>query len=262
RDWTDPDRARRRGAHAGHRGRVPEEATSGEAGDRLPLPGDRHLRDLLPAVRQEARRRAEVRHQDAEEERDAQEARGEAADPGRGREVGWSTGVLACFATLLFWGWLRSEPYWRGALLAIALTCASVGAAVLLGFPLALGHASRFGAVRFVVFLYSWFFRATPTLLLLIIVWDVIPQQFSVFTHNWFSPFLAAFIALSLNEAAYMAQIIRAGLLAVDPGQELAGRALGMRRWQILRRVVVPQAVRIVIPPTGNEFISLLKLTA
>jgi ABC-type amino acid transport system permease subunit len=83
-----------------------------------------------------------------------------------------------------------------------------------------------------------------------------------VFTHNWFTPFLAAFIALSLNEAAYMAEIIRAGLLAVDPGQELAGRALGMRRRQILRRVVVPQAVRIVIPPTGNEFITLLKLTS
>jgi polar amino acid transport system permease protein len=170
--------------------------------------------------------------------------------------------VLASFDTHLFWEVLRSEPYWRGALLAIALTCASLGAAVLLGFPLALGRASRLPVVRFVVFLYSWFFRATPTLLLLIIVWDVIPQQFSVFTQNWFTPFLAAFIALSLNEAAYMAEIIRAGLLAVDPGQELAGRALGMRRWQILRRVVVPQAVRIVIPPTGNEFITLLKLTS
>ena len=170
--------------------------------------------------------------------------------------------MLASFDTHLFWEVLRSEPYWRGALLAIALTGASLGAAVLLGFPLALGRSSRFRGVRFLVFLYSWFFRATPTLLLLIIVWDVIPQQFSIFTHNWFTPFLAAFIALSLNEAAYMGEIIRAGLLSVDPGQELAGRALGMRRWQILRRVVVPQAVRIVIPPTGNEFITLLKLTS
>jgi ABC-type amino acid transport system permease subunit len=93
-------------------------------------------------------------------------------------------------------------------------------------------------------------------------VWDVFPQLWPVFTGNWYTPFLAAFIALSLNEAAYMAEIIRAGLLAVDPGQELAGRALGMKRWQILRRVVVPQAVRIVIPPTGNEFITLLKLTS
>jgi polar amino acid transport system permease protein len=164
--------------------------------------------------------------------------------------------VLASFDTHLFWEALTSEPYWRGALLAIGLTCASLGAAILIGFPLALGRASRLRAVRFLVFLYSWFFRATPTLLQLLIVWDVFPQLWPVFTHSWYTPFLAAFIALALNEAAYMAEIIRAGLLAVDPGQELAARALGMKRWQTLRRVVVPQAVRIVIPPTGNEFIA------
>jgi polar amino acid transport system permease protein len=170
--------------------------------------------------------------------------------------------VLASFDTHLFWEVLRSEPYWRGALLAIGLTSAALGAAVLIAFPLALARASRSFVLRFLGFLYSWFFRATPTLLLLLIVWDVFPQIWSAFTHNWYSPFLAAFIALSLNEAAYMAEIIRAGLLSVDPGQELAGRALGMKRWQILRRVVVPQAVRIIIPPTGNEFITLLKLTS
>jgi ABC-type amino acid transport system permease subunit len=73
---------------------------------------------------------------------------------------------------------------------------------------------------------------------------------------------MAATIALSLNEAAYMAEIIRAGLLSVDPGQELAGRALGMSRRRIMRRIIVPQAVRITIPPMGNEFITLLKLTS
>lgn len=170
--------------------------------------------------------------------------------------------MLASFDTHLFWEVLTSSPYWKGALLAIGLTCASLGAACLIGFPLALGRGSRSRAVRALVFLYSWFFRATPTLLLLLIVWDVSPQVWSAFTGSWFTPFLAAFIALSLNEAAYMAEIIRAGLLAVDPGQGLAGRALGMKRWQILRRVVVPQAIRIVIPPAGNEFITLLKLTS
>jgi polar amino acid transport system permease protein len=170
--------------------------------------------------------------------------------------------VLASFDTHLFWEALTSEPYWRGALLAIALTCASLGVAIVLGFPLALGRSSRFRSVRVLVFLYSWFFRATPTLLLLLIVWDVLPQLWPIFTHAWYTAFLAAFIALALNEAAYMAEIIRAGLLAVDPGQELASRALGMKRWQTLRRVVIPQAVRIVIPPTGNEFITLLKLTS
>jgi polar amino acid transport system permease protein len=65
-----------------------------------------------------------------------------------------------------------------------------------------------------------------------------------------------------LNEAAYLSEIIRAGLMSVDPGQELAGRALGMSRRSIMRRVVVPQAIRIAIPPIGNEFITLLKLTS
>ena len=96
----------------------------------------------------------------------------------------------------------------------------------------------------------------------MLFVWNGLPQLWSTFTSDWYKPFLAAFIALTLNEAAYMSEIIRAGLLSVDPGQELAGRALGMTRRQILRRVVVPQAVRLVIPPTGNEFITLLKLTS
>ena len=169
--------------------------------------------------------------------------------------------MLASFDTHLFWEVLRSGPYWRGALLAIGLTCSSLGAAFLIGFPLALGRTGR-RMVRLPVFVYSWFFRATPTLLLLLIVWDVLPQLWTTFRGSWFTPFFAAFVALSLNEAAYMAEIIRAGLLSVDPGQELAGRALGMKRWQILRRVIVPQAVRIIIPPTGNEFITLLKLTS
>jgi His/Glu/Gln/Arg/opine family amino acid ABC transporter permease subunit len=170
--------------------------------------------------------------------------------------------VLASFDPHLFWEALRSGPYWKGALLAIALTCATMGAAIVLGFFLALGRSSRRRAVRGFVFFYNWLFRATPTLLQLLFIWDALPQLWPVFAGRWFTPFLAAWIALSLNEAAYMAEIIRAGLLSVEPGQELAGRALGMSRRAILRRVVVPQAVRIVIPPTGNEFITILKLTS
>ena len=93
-------------------------------------------------------------------------------------------------------------------------------------------------------------------------MWDALPGIWGVFREGWFSPFFAAAVALSLNEAAYMAEIVRSGLLSVDPGQELAGRALGMSRRRILQRVIVPQAVRIVIPPMGNEFITLLKLTS
>ena len=161
--------------------------------------------------------------------------------------------MLASFDTHLFWTALSSGPYWRGALLALGLASAALAAAVAIGFFLALGRESRLRAVRVFVFLYNWIFRATPTLLQLLFIWNALPLLWPVF---------AAFVALSLNEAAYMCEIIRAGLLSVDPGQELAGRALGLTRRQILRRVIVPQAIRIVIPPTGNEFITLLKLTS
>ncbi len=170
--------------------------------------------------------------------------------------------MFASFDTHLFWEALSSSPYWKGALLAIELTIVSLATATAIGFFLALGRSSRLRTVRSFVFFYNWIFRATPTLLQLLFVWDALPVWFPVFRENWFTPFLAAFVALSLNEAAYMSEIIRAGLLSVEPGQELAGRALGMSRRRILRRVIVPQAVRIVIPPTGNEFITLLKLTS
>jgi polar amino acid transport system permease protein len=170
--------------------------------------------------------------------------------------------VLASFDSHIFWEALTSEPYWRGALLALELTLVSLAAACVIGFFLALGRSSRFRWVRGLVFFYNWIFRATPTLLQLLFIWNALPQLWPVFAESWFKPFLAAFIALSLNEAAYMSEIIRAGLLSVDPGQELAGRALGMTRPRIMRRVILPQAVRIIIPPTGNEFITLLKLTS
>jgi polar amino acid transport system permease protein len=170
--------------------------------------------------------------------------------------------MLASFSAHLFWQALSSGPFWRGALLAIELTLVAFAAAIVIGFFLALGRSSRRRSVRGGVFVYTWIFRATPTLLQLLFVWDALPQVWGVFREGWFTPFMAASVALALNEAAYMAEIVRSGLLSVDPGQELAGRALGMSRRRILQRVIVPQAVRIVIPPMGNEFITLLKLTS
>jgi polar amino acid transport system permease protein len=170
--------------------------------------------------------------------------------------------VLASFDTHLFWSALSSGPYWRGALTALELTAASLAAALVIGFFAALGALSPRRRTRSIAWVYNWLFRATPTLLQLFFIWYALPQIWTGFAQSWFTPFMAAFIALSLNEGAYVSEIIRAGLLSVDPGQELAGRALGMSRRRILRRVVVPQAVRIVIPPTGNEFITLLKLTS
>ena len=170
--------------------------------------------------------------------------------------------MLASFDTDLFWTALSSGPYWRGALTALELTIVAMASSIVIGFFVALAALSPRRRFRTFAWLYNWIFRATPTLLQLYFVWYALPQISDVFAGSWFTPFMAAWLALSLNEAAYMSEIIRAGLLSVDPGQELAGRALGMNRRQILRKVIVPQAVRIVIPPTGNEFITLLKLTS
>jgi polar amino acid transport system permease protein len=170
--------------------------------------------------------------------------------------------VLASFDGHLFWTALTSGPYCRGALTAFELTVVALATAIVIGFFVALGALSDRRRFRTVAWIYNWVFRATPTLLQLYFIWYALPQIWGVFAGHWFTPFAAAWLALSLNEGAYMSEIIRAGLLSVDPGQELAGRALGMSRRQVLRKVIVPQAVRIVIPPTGNEFITLLKLTS
>jgi polar amino acid transport system permease protein len=162
----------------------------------------------------------------------------------------------------LFWQALSSGPYWRGALTALELTAVAITTALVIGFFVALGSLSPRRWVRSISWVYNWLFRATPTLLQLLFVWDVLPSLWHGFAGTWFTAFMAAWIALSLNEAAYLSEIIRAGLMSVDPGQELAGRALGMSRRSIMRRVVVPQAIRIAIPPIGNEFITLLKLTS
>ena len=170
--------------------------------------------------------------------------------------------MLASFNTHLFWQALSSGPYWRGALTALELTIVSLATAIVIGFFVALGALSPRRSVRLGSWVYNWLFRATPTLLQLYFVWYALPTWWSGFAQSWFTAFMAAWITLSLNEAAYLSEIIRAGLMSVDPGQELAGRALGMSRRRILRRIVVPQAIRIAIPPIGNEFITLLKLTS
>jgi polar amino acid transport system permease protein len=117
--------------------------------------------------------------------------------------------------------------------------------------------------------LYVWIFRGTPVLVQ-IIFWSFIaalyPKIGLGFVHGdankLITPFAAAILALGLNEGAYMSEIVRAGLLSVDQGQTQAAHALGMTPLQTMRRIVLPQAMRVIIPPTGNESISMLKLTS
>ncbi len=134
--------------------------------------------------------------------------------------------------------------------------------AACIGLIVALLRGSSLAPVRWAAAAYVWLFRAIPTLLQLLFVWNALPQLIPSLRDPWFTPFLAAFLALSLNESAYMAEIIRSGLASVDRGQMLAGKTLGLRSDQIFRLITLPQMIRVIIPPTGNEFITLLKLTS
>lgn len=149
-----------------------------------------------------------------------------------------------------------------GAAITVAVATVSIVGATLIGLGLALARDARHRPARWSSWVWVWVFRAIPTLLWLLLIWNALPQLVPAFQSSWFTPFMAAAIALSLNESAYMAEILRGGLLSVDSGQRDAGRALGMRSHRILRRIVLPQAFRVALPAAGNEYIALLKLTS
>ena len=166
------------------------------------------------------------------------------------------------FDWALFWDALFSAPFLRGAAITLALALLAHLTAIAVSIPLAVVLESGRGLLARLVTAYVGFFRAVPTLLQLLFVWNALPQIFPMFRDPWFTPFLAAWIALAINESAYQVEINRAALKSVDPGQRAAGQALGITRVNIYRHIVMPQAVRIALPPTMNEFITLLKLTS
>nr|WP_174719852.1 amino acid ABC transporter permease [Terrimesophilobacter mesophilus] len=157
----------------------------------------------------------------------------------------------------------------------LLLTIYSMLIAIVLGITLAVMRLSDNPVVKSVAWLYLWIFRGTPVYVQLVF-WGLITTIYQTidigipFTQPWISieskgfidVFWLAVIGLALNEAAYMAEIVRAGILSVDQGQEEASTALGMSWIQTMRRVIIPQAMRIIIPPTGNEVISMLKTTS
>ncbi|MFD8064954.1 amino acid ABC transporter permease [Streptomyces parvulus] len=138
------------------------------------------------------------------------------------------------------------------------------------GVMLAVMRLSKNPVTSSIAWFYIWFFRGTPVLVQLI-VWFNLGLVFEYinlgpfYRDEWsdfMTPFLTALLGLGLNEAAYMAEICRAGLLAVDEGQTEASHALGMSHTKTLRRIVIPQAMRVIVPPTGNEVINMLKTTS
>ncbi|MFE6753192.1 amino acid ABC transporter permease [Streptomyces sp. NPDC057684] len=158
----------------------------------------------------------------------------------------------------------------RGVGQTLLLTAISMIIGVAGGILLAVMRLSRNPVTSSIAWFYIWFFRGTPVLVQLF-VWFNLGLVFEyinlgpIYKDYWSSfmtPFLTALLGLGLNEAAYMAEICRAGLLSVDEGQTEASHALGMSHTKTLRRIVIPQAMRVIVPPTGNEVINMLKTTS
>jgi len=166
------------------------------------------------------------------------------------------------FDVAVFWDALFSYPFFKGACITLLLALASHSVGIALSIPTALALEGRANFARNLLRGVVSIFRGAPTLLQLLFVWNALPQFFPIFRDEWFTPFIAAWIALSLNEAAYQVEINRAALKALDKGQLAASHALALSRWQTFRYVVLPQVARIAIPPTANEFITLLKITS
>ncbi|MER5345642.1 amino acid ABC transporter permease [Streptomyces mirabilis] len=158
----------------------------------------------------------------------------------------------------------------KGVGQTLLLTVLSMVIGIVGGILLAVMRLSKNPVTSSIAWFYIWFFRGTPVLVQLF-VWFNLGLVFEyinlgpIYKDYWSSfmtPFLTALLGLGLNEAAYMAEICRAGLLSVDEGQTEASHALGMSHGKTLRRIIIPQAMRVIVPPTGNEVINMLKTTS
>ncbi|GAA1043066.1 amino acid ABC transporter permease [Virgisporangium ochraceum] len=202
----------------------------------------------------------------------------------------WLTGALLLAVAVQVVVFLYSNPRFEwdvvgeylfdatvlaGLGMSVLLTVVGMTLGSLLGTVLAAGQLSEFGPARWAATVYVGVFRGVPPLVQLIFWYNLayllptlsIGVPYGPTFASWDSnavitPLFAAILGLSLHEAAYMAEIIRAGILAVDPGQRDAAKAMGFTSGQTFGRVVLPQAMRVIIPPTGSQFISLLKGTS
>ncbi|HVV75257.1 MAG TPA: amino acid ABC transporter permease [Mycobacteriales bacterium] len=173
------------------------------------------------------------------------------------------------------WHYIFTRPILDGVVTTLELTVLAMVIGVVGGIALAIARLSPNPILSGASWLYIWVFRGTPVLVQIVMWFDLSylfphisiglpfgPQLVTWNTNSLISNFTAAVLALGLNEAAYMAEIVRAGILSVDEGQTEAASALGMGRSLTMRRVVLPQAMRFIVPPTGNETISMLKTSS
>ena len=145
----------------------------------------------------------------------------------------------------------------NGAKMTIIITIVSVFIGLIISLFLALGKMSKILVINKICSAYIFFFRGTPLLMQIYFLYFGLPQFNPALTIK--SPFLAAVIAYVLNTAAYLAENIRAGIESIDKGQYEAAKTLGMTYAQTMRLIIIPQTVRRLIPPVGNEFIMVLK---
>ncbi len=163
----------------------------------------------------------------------------------------------------------------EGLRVTIELTVIAMAIGIVLGVLLAVMRLSHNPLVSGASWFYIWFFRGTPVLVQLLFWYNIAalyptialgipfgPALVHADANSLITAFTAAVLGLGLNEGAYMAEIVRAGMISVDEGQSDAAQSLGMTRLQTVRRIVLPQAMRVIIPPTGNETISMLKTTS
>ncbi|HEY2940273.1 MAG TPA: amino acid ABC transporter permease [Gaiellaceae bacterium] len=189
--------------------------------------------------------------------------------------VGHSVATNPRFQWSIVGHYFFSSRVLHGLAVTLELTAISMAIGIGLGTLLAVMRLSSNPLVSGASWLYIWLFRGTPVLVQILLWYNVsaLYPRFSLgvpfgpqFAHfdagSLITPFVAGMLALGLNEGAYMAEIVRAGIISVEAGQAEAAQSLGMTRLQTMRRIVLPQAMRVIIPPTGNETISMLKTTS
>jgi polar amino acid transport system permease protein len=204
-----------------------------------------------------------------------------------GRLAAWviTVAIAAWFAWIVAhnenFGWPVVAQYFfdpvvvSGLYVSLGLTVVAMAIGIVLGLLLAIARMSKDGLAHTLAGLFIWFFRGTPLLVQLIFWYNLStlfpeisigipfgPTFASWDTNSVISPMTAAIAGLALNEAAYMAEIIRGGLLSVEKGQAETAEAFGMTRARALRRIIIPQAMRAIVPPTGNQLISMIKATS
>ena len=187
----------------------------------------------------------------------------------------WWGLVAAAIAIIILLAALSPDPYWRiirfvsdGLLVTVGVTLVAFILTLFLGLIAALGRLSRSGFIRSITTIYVEIARGIPLLVQLLFWYFAFPSiiqsigrlfQYQPLERYHANPFAMAILGLTFCYAAYMSEIYRAGIQSIPKGQNEAARSLGMTHGQAMRHIILPQAVRVILPPVGNEFISLLK---